>query len=294
MESSRLLLASRGDARVPRRRSWSILGVVGALLLAVQFAVAVAPGLLATHDPAANVAVPLSAPSREHILGTNDIGQDLYSELIWGARVSLSIGVLAALLTTVISLGVGVTAAYFGGWLDALLMRAVDLMLVIPVLPLLLLVAVYWGAGWLKTIVLIAALAWADPARVLRAQALSVRGSDYFTAARAIGVPSRRMLHRYLLPAVLPLAVGQFALMVSRAILVEAGLSFLGLGDPTRKSWGSTLYFARASGAYMTRAWTWWVVPPGLLIALASLGFALVGYALEERLDPTLRRSGGG
>jgi peptide/nickel transport system permease protein len=260
------------------------------MLLAVQIVLVLLPGQIAPYDPTATVAAPLLPPDSEHLLGTNDVGQDLLSELIWGTRISLTIGVLAALLTLTIALLVGVVAAYFGGWIDGTLMRIVDLMLVIPVFPLLLLVAIYLGPGLLKIVLLIGGLAWAEGARVFRSQALAVRRAEYMTAANAVGVPDRRIMSHYLLPAVLPLAVGQFALMVSRAILVEAGLSFLGLGDPTQKSWGSMLYFARAGGAYLTRAWRWWVIPPGLMISLATLGFALVGYALEEWLEPTLRR----
>ncbi len=272
-----------------RRRRFSRIGALGVVLLAIQLTLALLPRVIAPYDPTMTVAPPLSTPSSQHLLGTNDVGQDLLSELIWGTRISLSIGVLAACLSLTISLGVGVISGYFGGWVDAAMMRVVDLMLVIPVFPLMLLVAIYLGPGVVKIVLLIGLLAWADPARVFRAQVLAVRPTEYVTAAHAVGVPGYRIMLRYLLPAVMPLAVGQFALMVSRAILVEAGLSFLGLGDPTQKSWGSMLYFARVGGAYLTKAWIWWVLPPGLMITLTTLGFALVGYALEEWLDPTLR-----
>jgi ABC-type dipeptide/oligopeptide/nickel transport system permease subunit len=273
-----------------RRRSFSRIGWIGAALLAALLAVFLLPEQIAPYDPAVSVGSPLAPPNALNALGTNDVGQDLFSELVWGARVSLSIGVLAALLALGLALLVGIVAAYFGGWTDTILMRLVDLMLVIPVFPLLLLVAIYVGPGPLKTVWLIGLLSWAESARVFRSQALAVRGSEYVNAAHAVGVPDRRIMTRYLLPAVLPMAVGQFALLVSRAILVEAGLSFLGLGDPTQKSWGAMLYFARAGGAYLTRAWRWWVLPPGLMISVTTLGFAFVGYALEEWLDPTLQR----
>jgi ABC-type dipeptide/oligopeptide/nickel transport system permease subunit len=269
----------------------SIAGMVGLAMLALIAVLAVFPGQVAPYDPTETVARPLSPPSGDHILGTNDVGHDLLSELVWGTRISLSIGVLAGLLGVVVAVVTGVAAAYYGGAIDGLTMRVVDLMLVIPVFPLLLLVAIYLGPGLLKIVLLIAFLSWANPARVFRAQTLTVRESEYVAAAHAIGVPDRRIIWRYLVPAVLPLAVGQFALLVSRAILVEAGLSFLGLGDPTQKSWGTMLYFAQAGGASLTRAWRWWVLPTGLMISITTLGFAFVGYAVEEWLDPRLRRA---
>lgn len=273
-----------------RLRALPGVGVAGLLMLLVVTVMALFPGILAPYDPTISVARPLASPSVQHWLGANDVGHDLLSELIWGTRVSLTIGVAAAVLAVVVGLAAGLVAAYFGGLTDAALMRLVDLMLVIPVFPLLLLVAIYVGPGVFKMTVLIAGLAWADPARLFRSQALAVRASEYVAAARALGASDRRIIFRHLLPAVLPLAVGQFAPMVGRAILVEAGLSFLGLGDPTQKSWGTMLYFARSGGAYLTRAWLWWVVPPGLMISLTTLGFAFLGFSLEERLTPILRR----
>jgi len=272
-----------------RLRGLSRVGALGLAMLTVVALLALLPGLLAPYNPAVTVGKPLDGPSLQHWLGTNDVGHDLLSELIWGTRVSLTIGVSAAVLAVLAGLAVGIGAAYFGGLTDAALMRLVDLMLVIPVFPLLLLVAIYVGPGVFKMTALIAALAWADPARLLRSQALAVTASEYVAAAQALGATDLRVIVKHVLPAVLPLAVGQFAPMVGRAILVEAGLSFLGLGDPTQKSWGSMLYFARSGGAYLTRAWLWWVVPPGLMISLTILGFAFLGIALEERLNPILK-----
>ena len=264
-------------------------GVIGMGMLAFVVLLALLPGFLAPYDPAVTTGKPLERPSLQHWLGTNDVGHDLLSELIWGTRVSLAIGVLAAVLAVLVGLVIGMCAAYFGGLTDAVLMRLVDLMLVIPVFPLLLLVAIYVGPGVVKMTALIAALAWAEPARLCRSQALAVTASEYVAAAQALGATDVRVIMKHVLPAVLPLAVGQFAPMVGRCILVEAGLSFLGLGDPTQKSWGSMLYFARSGGAYLTRAWLWWVVPPGLMISLTTLGFAFLGIALEEKLNPILK-----
>jgi peptide/nickel transport system permease protein len=264
-------------------------GIAGAGVLAALACVAIAAPWISPYDPASVVAPPFEAPSPAHPLGTNDIGQDILSELIYGSRISLTIGFLAA--ATAVSLGtlVGVVAGYYGGAVDALLMRLVDLILVIPFLPLMIVLAAYLGPRFWNIILVIAALTWARPARVIRAQVLSLGTLDYVDAARALGAPTPRILTRHILPGVLPLSLAQFITAASHAILVEASLSFLGLGDPTAKSWGSILYYAQARSAFLSGAWPWWVLPPGLLVTVTALSFALVGLALEERLNPRLR-----
>ena len=205
-------------------------------------------------------------------------------------RISLTIGFLAAILAISIGTMAGMVAGYFGGWVDATLMRLVDIVLVVPFLPLMILLAAYLGPSFWNIILVIGALVWARPARVIRSQVLSLRRLDFVDAALALGASSRRLLMRHILPGVLSLALAQFILAASNAILIEASLSFLGLGDPTAKSWGSMLYYAQVRSAFISGAWKWWVLPPGLLITAAVLGFAFTGFALEEVLNPQLRR----
>jgi len=273
----------------PRRRRLGVVGVVGLALLILLVGSAIFAPWIAPYNPEESSGNPFAAPSRLHPLGTNDIGQDILSELIYGTRISLAIGFLAAIVAISIGTLIGTVAGYFGGWVDAVLMRAVDVVLVIPFLPLMILIAAYVGPSFWHIILVIGLLVWARPARVLRSQVLSLKSLDYIDAARALGAPAGRILRLHVLPGVLSLSLAQFILAASNAILIEASLSFLGLGDPTAKSWGSILYYAQVRSAFLTGAWLWWVLPPGLLITLAVLGFAFTGFALEEVLNPRLR-----
>lgn len=275
----------RRRRRVTSAHMAALIGLV--LIFGLTFAALFAP-VLAPYDPTERVGRPFGLPSAEHPLGTNDIGQDILSELIYGARVSLTVGVMSALVAIVVGTTVGLLAGYYDR-LDPWLMRLVDVILVLPFLPLLILLAAYLGRSLTNTVLIIGLLVWAGTARVIRSQVLTLVKQDYVLAAHAIGASNGRIVARHLLPQVMLLAVGQFVEATSAAILLEAALSFLGLGDPLQKSWGTILYWAQVRGAFLTPAWLWWVLPPGLLIVCAALGFALVGFALEQILNPRLR-----
>jgi len=280
-------LSSRArERRFPRL---GLLGFAGFGVVTLLVAAAVLAPWISPYDPTESVGAPFSPPSREHLLGTNDIGQDILSELLHGARISLTVGFLAAGLAVAIGTVVGAVSGYFGGLVDAFLMRLVDVVLVLPFLPLMILLAAYLGPSFWNLILVMAVLVWARPARVIRSQVLQLRSLSYVEAARALGGGDAHLLIRHVIPGILPLALAQFILAASSAILIEASLSFLGLGDPTAKSWGSVLYFAQVRSAFLTGAWVWWVLPPGLLITATVLGFALMGFALEEVLNPRLR-----
>ncbi len=266
------------------------LGLVGAGLLVVLVTIAVAAPLIAPYDPVARSGPPFARPSGAHLLGTNDVGQDLLSELIFGARISLAVGIAAAVAATALGTAVGLVAGYARGWVDIVLMRSVDVVLSLPFLPLMLVVGVFLGPGLVTQILVIAGVMWAGAARQLRSQVLSARELDHVLAARSMGAGTGHVLIRHLLPAVGPLVVPQLVLATKTAILLEASLSFLGLGDPTAKSWGTTLFYANSRSAFLTDAWLWWIVPPGLGIAAAVLAFAFMGFALEERAQPALPR----
>ncbi|HXF81964.1 MAG TPA: ABC transporter permease [bacterium] len=287
--------APAGPERVatprPRRRvRLGFIGSLGAALLALLIGAAVLAPWITPYDPEATTGAPLEPPSRRHPLGTNDIGQDILSELIFGVRISLSIGFFAAAVAITIGTLVGLLAGYFGRWVDTVLMRLVDVVLVLPFLPLVILLAAYLGPSFWNIILVIGLLVWARPARVIRSQVLLLRSLDYVDAARALGVSTGRILRRHVLPGVLSLSLAQFILAASNAILIEASLSFLGLGDPTAKSWGSMLYYAQVRSAFLSGAWPWWVLPPGMMITAAVLGFTFTGFALEGILYPRLRR----
>lgn len=279
-----------GRRRMRRIHSNAVVGIIGAVLVGGLVATAIFADQLSPYDPAERVATPFLPPSAEHPLGTNDIGQDLFSELVHGARISLTVGVVAALVSLLIGTTVGLLAGYFPRRLGRFLMRVVDVILVLPFLPLLIILAAYLGRSLFTTIAVIGLLSWAGSARVIRSQVLSLTERDYVVAARSMGASDLHIVRRHVLPRTLLIAIGVFVSATSGAILLEASLSFLGLGDPIQKSWGTMLYWAQVRGAFLTPAWLWWVLPPGLLIAASALGFALLGFALEQRVNPRLRQ----
>ena len=270
--------------RSPGRR----LGAAGALLLGVVGAAAVLAPVLARHPPTVASGRPFESPSRAHPLGTNDIGEDLFAQLLYGARISLTIAVLSALLAVTVGLLVALVAGYRRGRVEAVLMRIVDLTLSFPFLVLVIVLAAFFGRGLITTVAVIGAVLWARPARVLRSQVLKARELQHVTAALAMGATGFWVITRHLLPRVAPLAAAQFVRAANISVMLEASLSFLGLGDPTRVSWGTILHFANARNAILTDAWPWWILPPGLGLAAAVVGFAFLGYAVEEWSDPRL------
>ena len=288
---SRVLKAKpRGLVALWQTLVGSPVGMVGFGLLAFMVLLALFGPLIAPYNPTVASGKPFEPPSPAHWLGTNDVGQDILSELIVGARVSLLIGFSAAAGAIVIGTLVGLVAGYAGGRVDSLLMRLVDVVLVLPFIPLMIVVAAYVGASAGNLIAAIMLVIWARPARVVRSGVLALREVAYVEGARALGAGDFHILFRHILPGVLPISVSQFILAASSSILIEASLSFLGLGDPVRKSWGTILYYAQIRGAFLNGSWPWWVVPPGVMITLAVLGFALTGRALEGYLFPRLRK----
>lgn len=264
------------------------LALAGAVILGILLVCALAAPWLSPFDPAERATRPFASPSGQHWLGADDVGHDLLSMLLHGARVSLFVGVVAASVATAIGTLVGVVAGYARGVVGTVLMRVVDVVLSLPVLPLTIVIGVFAGPGLRTQILVISAVLWAGMARELRAQVLTLRERDHIQAERAMGASSIHVLRRHIAPAVVPLVVPQFVLTVKTAILLEASLSFLGLGDISAASWGSMLSMAHARNAFLTDAWMWWVLPPGIAIAVTVLGFALLGNAIEERSRPIL------
>ena len=269
----------------PSRKLTCLSSGLGNLILILLLALAIFPSIFAPFDATERVALPLQKPNEENILGTNDIGQDLLSELISGTRASLFTGLIVACLSIVIGTFIGITSGYLGGWTDSLLMRFTDLILVLPFLPLVILIAVYLGPSQRNVILVLAVFFWAAPARLIRSQVLRMKSETYIEAARALGANPIRIMAKHLWSGVRPLVLVQVVLVASAAILAESSLSFLGLGDPSAKSWGTMLYFARASGAFLGDAWKWWVLPTGLMITLTVLSLGLIGYGLEQRIS---------
>jgi oligopeptide/dipeptide ABC transporter ATP-binding protein len=256
--------------------------------------VAVFGPLLAPYDPSAVSDATSAAPSWAHWLGTTQNGQDLFSQMLFGARVSMVVGVGSALVATVLSVIVGLCAGYLGGLTDELLSLLANVFLVLPALPLTVILAAYLPhSGSLGIILVISITGWAWGARVLRAQTLSLRKRDFVEAARATGERTSRIILHDIFPNQIAIIAASFLGTVTGAILTQASLAFLGLTDVTQWSWGTILYWAQASSALLTGAW-WWFVPAGLAIALLGTGLSLVNFGLDEFINPRLRQAGIG
>ena len=287
VDSTPRFLPRPQEPEAPKRaalRLARLVGLVGSVVLGVILIFAVFPEVVAPFDARERVGLPLQKPNAENILGTNDLGQDLFSELIAGTRASLFTGLIVALVSVAVGTIVGLVSGYLGGWIDPLLTPLTDLILVLPFLPLVILISVYLGPSQRNIILVLAIFFWAAPARLIRARVLSTRADTYIEAARALGANPLQIMTGHLWSAVRPLALVQVVLVASASILAESSLSFLGLGDPSGKSWGTMLYFARASGAFLSDAWKWWVLPTGLMITLTVLSLGLIGYSLEQRM----------
>lgn len=269
-----------------------VLATVGFVMLLTLFGAAVLADLLAVHPPDRASGPTFSRPSGDHLLGTDDLGRDLWAQLLHGARTTLAIGLGAAAFATVIGTVVALVAGWFGGWLDALLMRIVDLTLAVPFLVLILVLASYFGRGALVTAVLLTGVLWARPARLLRSQVLKLRHFGHVVAADVMGAATQRILRVHILRRLAPLLLSQFVRAAAVAVIVQSGVAFLGLGDPNRVSWGSTLFFANNGNAVLTDAWLWWIVPPGMALTLLVVGLAFVGLAAEEVIDPSITNHG--
>ena len=278
----------------PRRRTSRTLAIVGAVVLALFGVLAVFGDAIAPYEARERAGRPFLTPSGDHLLGTDDVGHDILSELIGGARVSLLIGLAAAAIAVVAGGLLGAVSGYRRGAIDAALMRAVDFALVVPTIPLLIVLASYLERGMRSQILVVALLLWAEPARIVRSQVLSVRERSHVLAARTFGARGPYLIRRHVVPAITPLLIAQFVRVVSIAILFEVALSFVGLGDPVRRSWGSMIQFATDRGAFLTGAWKWWILPPGLCIAVVVCSFAFVGLGLEERVDRRLAQGATG
>ena len=224
-------------------------------------------------------------PSLEYWLGTDDSGRSVLALVVWGARVSLVVGLCATVLSMLIGTSVGIAAGHYRGLLGGLLDRLTDWFLVIPFLPLAIVLATVLGASLLNIIIVIGVTSWPATARLIRAQTLSVEGRPYIERAKALGAGDVHQMTRHVLPNVMPLVLANTTLAVSISILSETTLSFLGLGDPTAVSWGTILDQAFAAGAISSGAW-WYLTAPGLCVVLVVLGFNLIGRALEAILDP--------
>ncbi len=266
-------------------------GLFGLVVLLLFVAVAAAAPLLVSPDDLSVTRAPgdpFQSPSGEFLLGTDRSGRSVLDLVIWGSRISLTIGFLATFISVGLGTLMGILAGHFRGWFASLLMRVTDWFLVMPTLVLGIALAAVLGRSVTTLVVAIGVTSWPTTARLVRAQTLSVEARPYIERATALGGGHWHLMSRHVLPNVMPLVLAQTTLTVAGAILTESTFAFLGLGDPTTPSWGGTIQDARTSGGVSSGMW-WYVLPPGIAIVLVCLAFTLCGRAIEGVLNPKLR-----
>jgi peptide/nickel transport system permease protein len=259
------------------------LGVLGLFVFLAIFGSAIAP-----ENPDASSLDILAKPSADHWLGTTEQGSDVFSQVLAGARVSIVVGFAAAAISALLGAFVGLLGGYFGGWTDRSLDAFENWFLVLPQIPLMIVLARLLEPSLGVLIAVIGLTSWAGTGRIVRAQVLTLRERAFVERARAVGASDGYIIRTHILPNTLPLIFANTVLIVAVAILSEAALAFLGLGDPTRISWGTMLENAFSSGAPSAGAW-WYVIPPGLCITLLVLSVSILGYLFEEYVNPRLR-----
>ncbi|GAB4542918.1 MAG: ABC transporter permease [Anaerolineales bacterium] len=273
------------------------MGMFGAFLLTSAILAAVFAPMLTPYSPKETIrdengrGLTFAPPSVHAPLGTDDAGHDVWAQLVYGAQISLSVGFAAGAIAMLLGSLLGILAGYFGGKVDALLMRVTDVLLVIPDLPLMLILVATLRQMDLKIspltvlIFVIGLLYWTSAARLIRSQVLTIKERQFVARARAMGAGHAHIIRKHILPQIMPLIMSNTVLILSTAILVESGLAFLGLGDPTQPSWGTMLNFAFDRSAVTNGAW-WFYLPPGLAIVWVTLGASLLGNVLEEAFNP--------
>ena len=272
-------------ARFRRHR----LALLGLCLLVIFGLAAIFAANLSGYDPNRGDLTQLrSAPSAKHILGTDSAGRDVMARLLFGARISMTVGIVSVSISAAIGTLIGMEAGYAGGWVDNLLMRFTEVIMTFPVLFAVIVLVALVGPNVFNVILVIGVLGWTGLARLVRGQVLSLRETDYVTAARATGASDVRILSIHILPGVLPYIMVASTLGMASAILTEAALSFLGLGVQIPVStWGNMLYSAQSLAVLQGMPWLW--IPPGAAIALSVLAANFLGDGLRDALDPRMR-----
>jgi len=271
------------SAAIWKNRSWRVgFALFLSFLLMAIFAAEIAP-----YNPWTRFE-PYQSPGSEHFLGTNDMGHDIFSELIYGSRASLLVGFGAAILATMIGTLVGLISGYFRGLTDEILMGITDVFLMIPQIPLIIVLSAFLRPSFYLIAIIMGLLWWTSTARVVRSKTLQVREMGYVEAARSLGFSDAHIVLTDVLPNILHVIMPKFLLAIASAMIAEASISFLGLGDMTMKSWGMMINFAFNRGGFINGYW-WWYLTPGLCITLFVLCVVLMGCAFEEQENETMR-----
>jgi peptide/nickel transport system permease protein len=264
------------------------VAVIGLAILIFFTLVAIFAPWLEPYSTTKQVGPVYAPPSRQHLLGLDDGGIDMLSQVIAGARVSMLVGFSAAAVAMLIGGGIGLLSGYFGGKTDITLMRITDYFLVIPDVPLMIVAAAVFGRSLLNIIIIIGVIYWTSTARLIRAQVKSVRERVYVKRARALGGGHSRLLWKHITPQVAPLLVANTVLTIAIAVFAETYIAFLGLGDPSTISWGRLIQNSLTGGAVFHKAW-WAIIPPGLCVTIVILAATMMGQAMEDALNPRLR-----
>lgn len=264
------------------------IAAVGWGILIIMTAIAVFAPWLAPYDPYTDMSAIYLKPSAEHLLGTNDIGQDIFSELLYGTRASLTVGFLSATISIAIGSTVGMISGWYGGKVDRFLMKITAFFMTIPFLPSVIILSAFTKPGCVTTSLILGVMSWPGTARIVRSQIFGIKNKEYIQTIRAMGASNYYILTRHILKELLPFLIYQASVRVRAGILSESSLSFLGLGSPVVKSWGTIIYYAQAKNALLTDTWIWWILPPGICIILISCALTMISYDTEEKMDRRL------
>lgn len=264
-------------------KKFTLPGKVSLLFISAVILIAVFAPYFSQHPPDKSSGPALIPQNGEHILGTDELGYDIWAQICYGSRVTLLVGLSTALLSALGGGIIGIFAGYSGGVIDSLIMRLVDLMLIIPGLPVMIVLAAFFGPSLLNIILVISLFSWVIPARIVRSQVLMLKEMKYIKSAETYGAGAWYLIRKHFLPELFPLIAVNIIRLSGRAIIMEAGLSFLGLGDPTSKSWGLIIHHAvNFSGIYFTPFWKWWLLYPWLALSLLIASLAFINRELED------------
>jgi len=265
---------------------------IGSIIVATMILLSVFAGSIAENDPNKRVARGHQPPSAELLLGSTRSGKDVLSQVLHGGKISLLVAFSAAMITTVIAVAVGISAGYFGGRVDEILMSFTNIVLVFPQLPLLIIIAAFVGqVGPIVIALIIGLSSWAWGARVIRSQTMAIRNKEFIIAAEVMGESKLRIMFMEILPNLISIVVGGAIGTCIYALMAEAGLEFLGLGDPTIITWGTMLFWAQSNSAFIVGAW-WDMVVPGTAIAIFGGGLALLNMSIDQLSNPKLKTGG--
>jgi len=255
------------------------------IVLCTYIGIALAAPLIAPLGPTAITGKPLEPPWEGHIFGTNDVGQDIFAQLVFGARITLLFGFCSALLSVLVSTSVGIVIGYYGGLVDEIVSRVIDIFMPIPIFPLLIVLTTFFSPGILQISILMGILGSIYGIRIIRAQVLSVSRTYFVEGARAIGASDFHIMSRHILPNVMPVVMVKFVSQSQHLLVMGVGLSFIGLWDTTTIDWGTMIQNAYSQGGLALGLW-WWILPPGIAVVGISLALAMIGYSFEEQFNP--------